>query len=86
MSAKRGNEKTFIIASTNSHLPVTERNQVSHVSKELAELLTRYKIGFMTTRQIYELWQQAKGGEIDISETFGSIHSRPGGLVSLSWV
>jgi len=83
---KRGNEKTLIIASTNSRLPISERNQVSHVSKELVELLTRHKIGFMTTRQIYELWQQAKGGEIDIFETFGNIHSRPGGLVSLSWV
>lgn len=83
---KRGNEKTLIIGSTNSHLPVGERNQVSHVSKELVELLVRHKIGFMTTRQIYELWQQAKGGEIDIFETFASIYSRPGGLVELSWV
>jgi hypothetical protein len=83
---KKGNEKTLIIASTNSRLPIAERNKVSHVSKELVELLTRHKIGFMTTRQIYELWQQAKGGEIDIFETFGNIHSRPGGLVSLSWV
>jgi hypothetical protein len=83
---KRGNEKTFIIASTNARLPITERNRVSHVSKELVELLTRHKMGFMTTRQLYELWQQAKGGEIDIFETFGDLYSHPGGLLSLAWM
>jgi hypothetical protein len=83
---KREKEKTLIIASTNAHLPMNERNRVSHVSKELVDLLTRHHMGFMTTRQLYELWQQAKGGEIDIFETFGSFYSHPGGLLSMAWI
>lgn len=83
---KREKEKTLIIASTNAHLPMTERDRVNHVSKELVELLTRHHMSFMTTRQFYELWQQAKGGEIDMIETFGHLYSHPGGVLSLAWI
>ncbi len=80
---KKGNEKTCIIACTHTRLPLMERNRVPHLSKELADLLTRHRMSFMTTRQLYELWQKAKGREIDISEAFEKIYAHPGGPLSL---
>jgi hypothetical protein len=50
----------------------------------LADLLIRHGMSFMTTHQLYELWQQAKGREIDIFETFGKIYSHPGGPLFVS--
>jgi hypothetical protein len=76
---KKAKEKTFLVASTHGHLPLAERGRVSHVSKELSDLLVRYNMSFITTHQLYELWQKAKDGEIDAFETFGKVYSHPGG-------
>ena len=83
---KKEKEKTFLLASTHVHLPLAEKSHVSHISRELADLLIRHKMSFMTTHQLYELWQKAKGGEIDIFETFQRIYSHPGGPFSLTQV
>jgi hypothetical protein len=80
---KKEDEKTLIIASTYIHVPLSERGQASHVSKELADLLIRHNMSFLTTHHLYELWQKAKGGEIDIFEVFQRIYSHPGGVFSL---
>jgi hypothetical protein len=79
---KKEKEKTFLLASTHVHLPLAEKSHVSHISRELADLLIRHNMSFMTTHQLYELWQKAKGGEIDIFETFQRIYSHPGGPFS----
>ena len=76
---KKGKEKTLIIASTNSKVPLTERTPVTHISRELADLLTRHGMSIMTTRQLYELWQRAKVGQIDVFDAFAKVYSRPGG-------
>jgi hypothetical protein len=76
---KKAKEKTFLVASTHVHLPLAEKDHVNHLSKELSDLLVRYHMSFITTHQLYELWQKAKGGEIDIFETFGKVYSHPGG-------
>lgn len=78
---KKGKEKTFIIAGTNTRIPLNERGRATHVSKELVDLLVRHGMSFMTTHQLYELWQQARGRDIDVFETFGRIYSHPGGPV-----
>jgi len=80
---KREKEKTLIIASTHIHLPLGERNQVSHISKELVDLLVQYNMSFITTHHLYELWQKAKGGEIDIFRFFQNIYSHRGGIFPL---
>jgi hypothetical protein len=80
---KKEDEKTLIIASTYIHVPLSERGQASHVSKELADLLIRHNMSFLTTHHLYELWQKAKGGEIDIFAVFQRIYSHPGGVFSL---
>lgn len=82
---KKSKEKTLIIASTNTSLPLTERAPVTHISKELADLLIRHGMDFMTTRQLYELWQKAKGGQIDVFDAFERVYSRPGGPLPLQW-
>jgi hypothetical protein len=82
---KKGKEKTLIIASTNTNLPLTERAPVTHISKELADLLIRHGMSFMTARQLYELWQKAKGGQIDVFEAFEKVYSRPGGPLPFAW-
>jgi hypothetical protein len=76
---KKASEKTFLVASTYVHLPLAERSRVSHISRELSDLLARHHMSFITTHQLYELWQMAKGGEIDAFETFGKVYSHPGG-------
>ena len=80
---KKEDEKTLIIASTYIHVPLSERGQASHVSKELADLLIRHNMSLLTTHHLYELWQKAKGGEIDIFGVFQRIYSHPGGVFSL---
>ena len=76
---KKGKEKTFLLASTHGQLPLAEKSRVSHISRELADLLIRHRMSFMTTHQLYELWQKAKGGQLDPFETFKRIYSHPGG-------
>ena len=76
---KKANEKTFLVASTHVHLPLAEKSRANHLSKELSDLLVRHNMSFITTHQLYELWQKAKGGEIDIFETFERVYSHPGG-------
>jgi len=82
---KREEEKTLIIASTYIHLPLSERGQVNqnHVSGELADFLIRHNMSFLTAHQLYEFWQKAKGGEIDIFSVFRKIYSHPGGVFAL---
>jgi len=72
---KRENEKSLIIASTHIHLPLSERSQVSHLSKELSHFLSRHNMSLITTHHLYELWKKAKGGEIDIFAFFEHVYS-----------
>ena len=71
-------EKSLIIASTHIHLPLSERTTVSHISKEVSSFLNRHHMSLITTHHLYELWQKAKGGEIDIFDFFGKIYSHSG--------
>ena len=80
---KKEDEKTLIIASTHIHLPLSERDKVHHVSKELAHFLVRHNISFITAHHLYELWQKSKGGEIDIFGLFERVYSHEGGVSSL---
>jgi hypothetical protein len=80
---KRENEKSLIIASTHTHLPLSERGQVSHLSKELSHFLSRHNMSLITTHHLYELWQKAKGGEIDIFVFFEHVYSHSNGTLPL---
>ena len=80
---KRENEKSLIIASTHIHLPLSERSQVSHLSKELSHFLSRHNMSLITTHHLYELWQKAKGGEIDIFVFFEHVYSHSNGASPL---
>jgi len=80
---KREGEKNLIIAGTYIRVPLSERGQVNHVSRELADFLIRHNMSFLTTHQLYEFWQKAKGGEIDIFSVFQKIYSHPGGVFLL---
>jgi hypothetical protein len=77
---KKKDEKSLIIASTHVHLPLSERGQVSHISRELTDLFVQYNIGFITAHHLYGLWQKMKRGEIDIFEFFQKIYSQRGGI------
>ena len=80
---KRENEKSLIIASTHTHLPISERSQVSHLSKELSHFLSRHNMSLITTHHLYELWKKAKGGEIDIFIFFEHVYSHSNGASPL---
>ena len=75
---KREGEKSLIIASTHIHLPLSDRSQLSHISKELSHFLNRHNMSLITTHHLYELWQKAKGGEIDIFGFFKKVYSHSG--------
>ena len=72
---KREDEKSLIIASTHIRLPLSERGQVSHISKELSNFLSRHNMSMITTHHLYDLWQKAKRGEIDILGFFEQVYS-----------
>jgi len=72
---KKEDEKSLIIASTHTSLPLGERNQVSHVSKELSHFLSRHHMSLITTHHLYDLWQKSKRGEIDIFGFFEQVYS-----------
>lgn len=80
---KRENEKSLIIASTHIHLPLSERSQASHLSKELSHFLSRHNMSLITTHHLYELWKKAKGGEIDIFVFFEHVYSHSNGAFPL---
>jgi len=75
---KRENEKSLIIASTHIRLPLSERGQLSHIPKELSHFLSRHNMSLITTHHLYELWQKAKGGEINIFGFFEKVYSHSG--------
>jgi hypothetical protein len=75
---KREGEKSLIIAGTHIHLPLAERTQVSHISKELSHFLNRHNMSLITTHHLYNLWQKAKGGEINIFGFFERVYSHSG--------
>jgi len=80
---KKENEKSLIIASTHIHLPLSDRSKVNHISKELSHFLTRHNMSLITTHHLYELWQKAKGGEIDIFGFFERVYSHSGDTFAL---
>ena len=80
---KRENEKSLIIASTHIHLPLSEMSQVTHLSKEVSHFLSRHNMSLITTHHLYELWQKAKGGEIDIFGFFKQVYSHSNGTFPL---
>jgi len=80
---KKENEKTLIIASTHIHLPLSGRDKVKDVSKELVDFMLRHNMSFITTHHLYALWQKAKAAEIDIFEVFEKIYSHRGGVFPL---
>lgn len=76
---KREDEKSLIIASTHTRLPLSERSQVSHISKELSHFLSRHNMSLITTHHLYDLWQKAKVGEIDIFGFFEQVYAHSNG-------
>ena len=82
---KREKEKTLIIASTHIHLPLSERGKVSHISEELADFLVHYHMSFIAAHHLYEIWQKAKRGEIDVFGIFQKIYSYQGGIFPLDF-
>jgi hypothetical protein len=80
---KKEDEKSLIIASTHIRLPLSERSQVSHISKELSHFLSRHNMSLITTHHLYDLWQKAKGGEIDIFTFFEQVYSQSNGTFPL---
>jgi hypothetical protein len=80
---KRENEKSLIIASTHIHLPLSERSQMGHIPKELSHFLSRHHMSLITTHHLYELWQKAKGGEINIFGFFERVYSHSGDTIPL---
>ncbi len=72
---KKEKEKSLIIACTHSSLPLSERSKLKNLSKEVSAFFTRHHISVITTHHLYDLWQKAKGGEIDIFDFFEKIYS-----------
>jgi hypothetical protein len=80
---KKEGEKSLIIASTHIHLPLSDRSQLSHISKELSLFLNRHGMSLITTHHLYELWQKSKVGEIDIFRFFKEVYSHSKGTFPL---
>ena len=80
---KKENEKSLIIAATHIRLPLSEMSQVAHLCKELSHFLSRHNMSFITTHHLYQLWQKAKGGEIDILSFFEHVYSHSNGTSPL---
>lgn len=78
---KQEEEKSLIIASTHIGLPIAQRGGRSHITRDLLDLLVRYNISFLTAHHLYDLWQKAKRGEIDIFEFFKKLYSQKGGTL-----
>jgi hypothetical protein len=79
---KKRNEKTLIIASTHIHQPVSERERLNEISTELRDFLAGYQMSLMTTYSLYQLWEKAKGKEVDVFDIFRRVYSHPGGMFS----
>lgn len=76
---KKESEKTLIIASTHVHLQLADRGHVSHISREVVDILSRNQVSVVTAHHLYQLWQKGKSGELDIFKVFQQIYTHPGG-------
>ena len=79
-SEKKESEKALIIASTYVRLQLSDRGRVSHISRELADLLSRNQVSVITAHHLYQLWQKGKSRELDIFKVFQQIYAHPGGV------
>ena len=79
---KKQNEKTLIIASTHVRQPISERERLNEISTELQEFLAGYQMSLITAYSLNQLWEKAKGKEVDIFEIFRRVYSHPGGMFS----
>jgi hypothetical protein len=79
-SEKKESEKALIIASTYVRLQLSDRGHISHISRELADLLSRNQVSVITAHHLYQLWQKAKSGELDAFKVFQQIYAHPGGV------
>ena len=77
---KKEGEKALIIASTHVRLQLSDRGHVSHISRELADLLSRNQVTVITAHHLYQIWQKAKAGELDVFKVFQQIYAHPGGV------
>ena len=77
---KKESEKALIIASTYVRLQLSDRGRVSHITRELADLLSRNQVSVITAHHLYQLWQKGKSGELDIFKVFQQIYAHPGGV------
>ncbi len=80
---KKENEKSLLIVSTHIHLPLSDRSNVNHISKEVSHFLARHNMSLITAHHLYELWQKTKGGEIDIFGFFERVYLHTGGTFPL---
>jgi hypothetical protein len=80
---KKEGERTLIIGSTYVHHPLSERERMSDVTPEAMDFLTRHRLIFLSAHQLYQLWQRAKEGSLDVFEVFQRVHSHPGGIFTL---
>jgi hypothetical protein len=55
---------------------------LNEISTELREFLTGYQMSLMTTYSLYQLWEKAKGKEVDVFDIFRRVYSHPGGMFS----
>jgi hypothetical protein len=66
-----------------STTPLSERERMSDVTPEAMDFLTRHRLIFLSAHQLYQLWQRAKEGSLDVFDVFQRIHSHPGGIFTL---
>jgi hypothetical protein len=77
---KKRDEKTLLVVSTHIHLPLSERSRAKDISDDLVDFLIQHKMNFISTYQLYGLWQKAKEGKNDISGIFQKLYSQSGGI------
>jgi hypothetical protein len=80
---KKEHEKTLIVASTHTHLSLSERGHAKDASEGLVHFLTSHRLSLISAYSLYELWKKTKGGENDVTEVFEKLHSHPGGIFDL---
>jgi hypothetical protein len=80
---KEEKEKTLIIASTYIHRALSERERLNEVSIGLHEFLAGCEITLITAYTLYQLWQKAREGEVDVFNVFQEIYNHPGGIFAI---
>lgn len=77
---KTNGEKTILVANTHNNTPLTERDQLENFTIDAINFLSKFSVLLMTSRELYEMIDDAIKGQKTKEELIELLHTKNGEL------